>query len=277
MIARGTAGSRCSANRPRRARLTAAASAAALCCLSGETWPQTPIPSAATASAQTQAPFDLQGYWVSVITQNWQFRMIVPGPGEYADIPINRPAKAFADAWNANTEEAAGRQCEAYGGAVIMRLPERVHIHWQDPNILQVDTDSGMQTRLLHFGATGPAADEPLSLQGYSRARWVKLTRSTQQFAPPTVAPNGHAGSLEISTDHLQAGLLRKNGVPYGSRTRVHEWWDVRTEPGGQQWLSISTRVVDAEYLLSPYIYDSIFTREADASGWDPSPCSLRF
>ena len=266
---------------PRRcaARLAGILAAVSCGCLPVSAWPQaarSPADSDAT-SAQRQAPFDLQGYWVSMITQNWQFRMIVPGPGEYADIPINRQAKQFADVWKAETAEAAGQQCAAYGAAVIMRLPERLHIHWQDANLLLVQTDSGMQTRSLHFGSTEAPAGEPASLQGYSQARWVKLANSRQQFAPPRLPPSPHAGSLEINTDHLQPGLLRKNGVPYGSHTQVHEWWDLRTEPGGQQWLSISTRVVDPEFLLDPYIYDSIFAREADAAKWHPTPCSLRY
>ena len=70
-------------------------------------------------------------------------------------------------------------------------------------------------------------------------------------------------------------GLLRKNGVPYGPDTKMHEWWDLRTEPTGEQWLSISTKVEDPEFLLEPYFYDSVFKREPDGSKWDPSPCSL--
>jgi len=259
-------------------RLMGLASAAALCCLPIRAQTRTRTSAVNdTSSAQAQAPYDLQGYWVSLVTQNWQFRMIVPGPGEYADIPINQQAKQFADAWKAAAEEASGRQCEAYGGAVIMRLPERLHIHWHDANLLQVDIDSGLQTRLLHFAATAAPPNEPVNLQGYSQARWVKLMNSGQLFAPPSAPPNPDAGSLEVKTDHLQPGLLRKNGVPYSSRTRVREWWDLRTEPTGQRWLSISTRVVDPQYLIDPYLYDSIFAREADGSKWAPSPCSLRF
>ncbi len=119
-------------------------------------------------SAQAQAPFDPTGYWVSLITENWRWRMVVPGKGEYADVPINLKAKQIADAWDPATDEAAGKQCEAYGAAVIMRNPERLHIVWQDANTLRVDTDEGMQTRLLNFvpppppGAPAGAPPEPL-------------------------------------------------------------------------------------------------------------------
>src|SRR6185437_11655595 len=78
-------------------------------------------------TARAQAPIDPTGYWVSLITQNWQYRMVVPGRGEYADIPINIKAKQLADAWSAGADEAAGKACEAYGAAIIMRNPERLH------------------------------------------------------------------------------------------------------------------------------------------------------
>ena len=34
----------------------------------------------------------------------------------------------------------------------LMRLPTRLHITWQDDTTLKVETDTGTQTRLLHFG-----------------------------------------------------------------------------------------------------------------------------
>ena len=47
---------------------------------------------------------------------------------------------------------AAGDQCKAYGAPGLMRLPTRLHITWQDDTTLKVETDTGTQTRLLHFG-----------------------------------------------------------------------------------------------------------------------------
>ncbi|MGH8205352.1 MAG: hypothetical protein ACRETK_01115 [Steroidobacteraceae bacterium] len=239
-----------------------------------------PAAGAATAapgkpvSAREQAPFDLSGYWTSVITQNWRYRMIVPGPGEYADIPINRKAKQMADAWRAAAQIAAGKQCEAYGAAVIMRLPEHLHISWQDADVLRVDTDAGMQTRLLHFKAAATGTPMAPSQQGYSQAKWVIAGAGGFFAAQP--APNApRFGSLQVITDHMLPGLLRKNGVPYGSGTKMTEWWDLRVEPTGDQWLSINTTVEDPEYLMGPFIYDSVFQKEPDGSKWAPSACSL--
>ena len=253
--------------------------AAGILCASPSLWAaQGPAaPAAKPMSAEQSAPIDLKGYWVSLITQNWRFRMLVPGPGEYADIPINEKAKRFADAWKAGPDEAAGKQCEAYGAAVLMRNPERLHISWPDSETLRVDTDSGMQTRLLHFKPAASGTQMAANLQGYSLAKWVMPGGAAAQTVAAPTASGKRYGSLQVDTNHLQPGLLRKNGVPYGAATTMTEWWDLHTEPGGDEWLSISTTVKDPEYLTGPYIYDSVFQKEPDSSKWDPEPCSLNF
>jgi hypothetical protein len=95
-------------------------------------------------------------------------------------------------------------------------------------------------------------------------------------FGAPEGGDNtGHYGSIIVHTDHLLAGLLRKNGVPYGADTRVDEIWDLRSLSPTDHWLTISTKVDDPQYLFRPYVYDSIFQKEPDGSKWHPSPCSL--
>ena len=232
---------------------------------------------AKSPSAREQAPYDLTGYWTSVITQNWQYRMVVPGPGEYADLPINAKAKQLADAFRASADTAAGKQCEAYGAAALMRLPEHLHIHWQDADVLRVDTDAGMQTRLLHFRPAAADAAPEASWQGWSAAKWVLANAggAAAGAAGAANAPPVRYGSLQVITDHLLPGLLRKNGVPYGAETKLTEWWDLRVEPEGDQWLTITSTVVDPQYLQAPLIYDSIFQKLPDDSKWAPAPCSL--
>lgn len=248
-------------------------------------WAQPPGSRANPPNARDQAPYDPSGYWVSLVTQNWRSRMVVMGPGDYIGVPINAAAKKAADAWTPAAAAAAARSCETYGGGIIMYLPERIHIGWQDANDLKVETDAGMQTRVLHFvsagrGAPGgvQAAPPPTgvapSLQGYSVARWV-LPGGGQRFGPAGSAPHSHYGSIQVTTDHMLPGLLRRNGIPYDGDARKTEWWDLRKESTGEQWLVISTTLVDPHYLYKPYIYDPIFQKEADGAKWDPTACSL--
>lgn len=227
-------------------------------------------------TAQQQAPVDLTGYWVSIITQDWQFRMLVPQRGQYADIPINTRARQFADAWSRQADEAAGKQCEAYGAAALMRIPERLHIHWEDPQTLVVQTDAGMQTRLLRFAATAEQLHAAPSLQGVSVAQWMPYTAGPG-FAG-AMARRGvraHYGWLQVTTTNLLPGLLRKNGVPYSGQTHMSENWAVNADPEGTSWLTVTTTLEDPVYLQVPYVLNSIFQKQSDDAQWDPSPCSL--
>src|SRR5438094_2647688 len=97
------------------------------------------------------APVDFTGYWVSVVSEDWRWRMVTPAKGDFASIPLNAEGRKLGDAWDPAKDEAAQEQCKAYGAAGVMRLPGRLHITWQDDNTLRVETDQGTQTRLLHF------------------------------------------------------------------------------------------------------------------------------
>src|SRR5213078_137614 len=97
-------------------------------------------------TAQASAPFDPVGYWVSVVTEDWRWRMVTPPKGDYAGVPINAAAKKIADAWDPMKDEATGEACRSYGAAGLMRVPTRLHITWQDANTLKVETDAGQQT-----------------------------------------------------------------------------------------------------------------------------------
>lgn len=237
--------------------------------------PGTAVPKP-TAEDQTPLGFDLPGYWVSIVTQNWRFRMVVPTRGDYVEIPINLKAKQFADAWNPAPDEAAGKQCEAYGAAAIMRVPERLHVSWLDAQTLRVDTDAGMQTRLLHFAPTAAEASKAstASWQGYSVAHW-QLHAAPGPRAPAGAKPKPQYGGMQVMTTHMLPGLLRKNGIPYSDKAQMSEYWEVNGEPDGDQWLTVTTKLQDPEYLQTAYYFTSIFQKEPDGSKWDPTPCSL--
>src|SRR6184192_4024615 len=123
---------------------------------------QAPTPRAAS-------PIDLTGNWVSIVTEDWRFRMVTPPKGDYASVPLNAAARAIADKWDPAKDEADGNACKSYGAANIMRVPGRLKISWDNDTTLKIETDAGQQTRLLHFAGT--PSGEP-SWQGYSVATW---------------------------------------------------------------------------------------------------------
>ena len=231
-------------------------------------------------SPRESAPVDLTGYWVSVVTEDWRWRMIVPGKGDYASIPLNEEGIRVADQWEPGAV-MPGEECRPYGAAAIMRVPGRLHIFWEDDETLRIDTDAGMQTRLFHFdGGEPPESMEP-GWQGYSSARWEPPPGGLSQLR--TVLPLGIAGaggadsrwrSLEVVTTNLRPGYLRWNGVPYSAGAMVREFHDVTDMPNGDTWLIVTTIVVDPQYLDIPYVTSANFKQQADDSGWNPTPCS---
>src|SRR5581483_3829857 len=74
-------------------------------------------------SPREGAAIDLTGYWVSVISEDWKFRMVTPKKGVYDSLMLNAEGRRIADAWDPAKDEAAGEQCRAYGAANLMRLP----------------------------------------------------------------------------------------------------------------------------------------------------------
>jgi hypothetical protein len=222
---------------------------------------------AATAKPRAGAPIDLTGHWVSVITQDWRWRMVTPAKGDYGSVPITLEAKKIGDAWDPAKDEAAGELCKAYGAPAIMAAPTRLHITWQDDNTLKVETDTGTQTRLLHFGEWKPATKTP-SWQGDSVAAW--------QTGRGGRGAGSTGGSLRVVTTNVRPGYLRKNGVPYSENAVLTEYWDLASERNGDRWITITSTVDDPKYLRVPYVTALQFKKERDGAKWEPTPCSVR-
>ncbi len=219
--------------------------------------------------AKAVAPIDLTGYWVSIVTEDWRFRMIAAPKGDFAGVPLNPAGEKVTNQWDPAKDEAAGNQCKAYGAAGLMRIPTRLHITWQDDNTLKIETDAGTQTRLLHFGPPQPPSG-PSTLQGYSAARWLGPAGGVGYFGAAFDPTKG--GSLEVNTSHLSAGYLRRNGVPYSDKTTVQEFYDVIREPEAN-WIVVKTIVSDPTYLFRTMITSTHFRKQPDATGWKPSAC----
>jgi hypothetical protein len=216
-------------------------------------------------TARALAPKDFTGYWVSVVTEHWHLRMMMPPKGDYAMLPLNPEGRKVADAWDPAKDRASGNECKSYGAAAIMRVPGRLYIHWVDDNTLQMDTDSGTQTRMLRFGGTPPASKE-LQWQGSSVAAWEGMQRG--RGAKPT-------GQLRVTTTGMRPGYLRKNGAPYSENARLDEYFETFTEPNGDTWLVDTMIVTDPQYLTQPYATTYPFKKIPDRSGWDPTPCRV--
>lgn len=229
-------------------------------------------------TAREAAPVDLTGYWVSVVSEDWRWRMLTPLRGDFQSIPLNDEGRRVGISWDPGADEAAGLECKAYGAPGLLRIPGRVHITWQDDETLKLETDAGEQTRLFRFDAPAEP-DEPPSRQGYSVANWEKPLRGR---LPPEGLPifSGSIGqqgrSLEVTTTNLLEGYLRRNGPPYSADAVVQEYYDWHVQPNGDEWFTVTTVVTDPTYLRGPFITSTDFKKQPDASGWNPTPCRAR-
>ena len=220
---------------------------------------------------RTTAFLDLTGTWVSVVNEDWRWRMVTPPKGDTASVPLNPAGRKLAEAWDLAADRARGDLCKAFGPPGLIRQPGRIRIRWEGDETLLAEFDAGTQTRRLRFGTPAPAASP--SLQGHSVARWVRQPQNHGIFGRGGAATGG---SLEVTTTNLTAGYLRPNGVPYSERTTVKEFFDSFTLPDNDgTWLIVTTVIADPMYLTQEFVLSSQFKKEPDGSKWSPRPCDI--
>jgi len=228
-------------------------------------------PAGPPPTGKSTAPYDLTGYWVSQIVDEWRFR-VSPIKGDILYMPINGEARRIANAWDPAKDEAEGNQCKAYGAIGLMQRPGRLHITWVDDNSLRIDADAGTQTRTLHFGRA-PEQMGPPSLQGYSVASWEGpgFGGGGRGRGGPTAPPK--TGTLKVVTTNLLPGYLRKNGVPYDGKAVLTEYINLLEGAQSEVYFAVTAMVDDPTYLTGPFIRTYQFKKLSDATGWDPTPC----
>ena len=225
---------------------------------------------AATRAPRAGAPIDLTGNWVSVVTEEWLWRMAPPKKGDYTSLPLSDEGRRVADQWDPSTDGS----CKAFGAGGLMRIPTRLRISWRGDDTLSVETDAGQQTRLLRFDRSTPPG--PRSLQGLSIAEWEPIGgQPVLRNGRAITAGNPQGGTLKVVTSNLSEGWLRKNGVAYSDSASLLEYWDRVTFPNGDSWLVVTSVLSDPRYLSSDYTTSLHFKREPDASKWKPTPCKL--
>lgn len=246
---------------------------------------------------QRFAPVDLTGNWVSVVTEDWEIRMIPLKKGDFVSLPLNAAGQKAGNDWDP-AKENPSEACKAYAAPALLRIPGRLRISWQDGgNTLRIDSDAGEQTRLLHFTGTEPKGEA--GWQGYSEAEWewaggftpaaaLAAASAAATGAPGAPAGGGRArgrgapptkpqgGALKVVTTHLKAGYLRRNGIPFSKDAVLTEYFNVYPDPYGTDWMVVTSTLHDPTYLAVDYITSTNFKREADGSKWRPRACSAQ-
>ena len=197
---------------------------------------------ATVAQVSGVAQIDLSGYWHSPMQEDALERGGGPLSGEYVGIPLNDAARMRADSWSASLLTVPERQCiphpADYGPsfsnlqiwkdmdpATRQEIAWHTHMSWM-----------AAERTIWMDGRPHPPAYAPHSWQGFSTGRWEK-------------------NILTVTTTHLKAGWIRRNGVPRSDRATMTEHF-IR-DGNVLTWVTI---VYDPEYLTAPMIRSRDFT-----------------
>ena len=139
------------------------------------------------------APVDLTGNWVSVVTEDWQWRMVTPKKGDYASVPLTPAGRAEADKWTeADGRAVRGvrrRRRHAHAGSPAYQLAGRHHAEDRDRR-RRADAAAALRSARRPGRPPAPvSAQGPRTLQG---TRWrngsgpaARSTRSSNAAAAP--------------------------------------------------------------------------------------------
>ena len=126
--------------------------------------PQRPL------TPRAAAPYDLTGYWVSVVTEDWRWRMVTPPKGDYISIPLSDEGRRVAFAWDPQTDGS----CQAYRRS-------RPDAHADAPQHLLAGRRCASKSRAMPVSRHACCSSRrrgrraPRSLQGFSVAEWEPL------------------------------------------------------------------------------------------------------
>lgn len=208
-----------------------------------------------TACACTYAQIDLSGEWAPRFHEDQPER--IPGPeiGDYLGLPINDAARLRADSWSASILELPEHQCKPHPSDYSPRGPANMRI-WKevDPRTQQIvawRTHISWQApeRTIYMdGRPHPPAHAAHTWQGFSTGRW-------------------DGDVLVITTTHLKAGWIRRNGVPRSDRATVTEYFIRHGDH-----LTIVTYISDPAYLTEPFVRSTDFVIDPRQQ-IEPYPC----
>jgi hypothetical protein len=201
---------------------------------------------------------------VSVITEDWKFRMVTPKKGVYETLVLNAEGRRIGDAWDPARDEAPVISAAPTGRQHHADARPAAH-HVGDDTTLKIETDAGTQTRLLPLwrGRTG---GEP-SWQGWSAAEWMYAVAARRRR--PGGKPQGghHQPSRRLHPQERRAVQRQGHGERSTSISTPPQRRPLadRDHEGGRP--GVFHEGVSHELGLQA-------PRTGD--GWAPSPCSAR-
>jgi len=164
-------------------------------------------------AAPAAAQVDLSGNWAPLFHEDQPER--VPGPeiGDYLGLPINDADRAKAEAWSPSLLTLPEHQCKPHPAAYGYRGPSNMRIQQEIDRLTQrvvkitIYLQWMQQYREIWMdGRPHPPEYAPHTWQGFSTGRW-------------------EGDTLVVTTSHMKAGWVRRNGVIYSDRAQFTDRW----------------------------------------------------
>jgi hypothetical protein len=213
-----------------------------------------------TRSTSAQAPmtafFDFSGEYAVQFHEDQPER--VPGPeiGDYLGMPINAADRLHADSWDASLLTLPEYQCKPHPADYGSRGPN-VRI-WKE-----IDTPS---QRLIAFHTHN-------AWQAQERTIWMDGRPRPPEYAAHTwqgfSTGEFEGDSLTITTTHIKAGYIRRNGLARSDDAQIVEHWNRHA-----RYLTWMVWINDPHYLTEPLVRTTDYV-ETPSQQIGPYPCEV--
>jgi len=163
------------------------------------------------AAAPLHSQDVLSGEWTPLRHEDANERGPGPDLGDFAGLPINDSARAFAESWDASRLTLPEHQCRVHISPYIYHGPLHLRI-WEekDPNTQQVIAIKNYistyeQTRTIWMdGRPHPPDYAQHTFMGFSTGKW-------------------EGNTLTVYTTHIKQGWTRRNGLPESDEATMTE------------------------------------------------------
>jgi len=183
------------------------------------------------------AQVDLSGSWASRLHEDWIERRPGPDPVDYMGIPLSDEGRVRALSYSSSQLSEPERQCLPYGPYYTEFGPFGMAV-WSEVDPLNgrvvawkisAAIDRAMRTIWMD-GRPHPSAHALHSIGGFSTGVW-------------------EGGVLVVTTTHMKAGYLRRNGVPASDQATMIERFQIHGDI-----LTVAAFITDPNYLTEPYV-----------------------
>ena len=211
---------------------TAAALLGAVVCLCGGPAAAQPAP---PTLPYVVTGVDIDGYWTDLFHEDLWDRRSGLMVGDFTGLPLSEAGRLAAMSWDPGWFAIPEEQCRPHTGIYGLRGPTGLQIaKVMDPNTretVRYDVLLGLSERTVWMdGRPHPPPHAPHTFAGFSTGQW-------------------EGPLLKVTTTHVKAGYLQRNGPPHSDQALTTEWF-VRQ---GDTLMLISI-IEDPGYLSEPLV-----------------------